>query len=45
LHGITYSKLISGLNKKEVNINRKVLAELAVHNPEAFTEIVNFVKA
>ena len=45
LHGITYSKLIAGLNKKEVNINRKVLAELAVHNPEAFTEIVNFVKA
>ncbi|MBI2429748.1 MAG: 50S ribosomal protein L20 [Ignavibacteriales bacterium] len=45
LHGITYSKLIDGLNKKAISINRKVLAELAVHNPEAFTEIVNFVKA
>ncbi len=45
LHGITYSKLISGLNKKQVDINRKVLAELAVANPEAFAEIVKFVKA
>src|SRR3989339_1966322 len=36
IHGITYSKLIAGLNKKEVSINRKVLAELAVHNPDAF---------
>ena len=45
LNGITYSKLIAGLNKKAIAINRKVLAELAVHNPEAFTEIVNFVKA
>jgi len=45
LHGITYSKLIASLNKKEVTINRKVLAELAVHNPEAFAEIVTFAKA
>jgi len=45
MHGMTYSKLIAGLNKKSVSINRKVLAELAVHNPDAFTEIVNFVKA
>jgi large subunit ribosomal protein L20 len=44
LHGITYSKLIAGLNKKSVSINRKVLAELAVHNPDAFAEIVNFAK-
>jgi large subunit ribosomal protein L20 len=45
LHGISYSSLIAGLNKKAISINRKVLAELAVYNPEAFTEIVNFVKA
>ncbi|MEW6061404.1 MAG: 50S ribosomal protein L20 [Bacteroidota bacterium] len=45
LHGLTYSTLIAGLNKKSVSINRKVLAELAVHNPDAFTEIVNFVKS
>ncbi len=45
LHGLTYSQLISGLHKKEVDINRKVLAELAVANPEAFAEIAKFVKA
>lgn len=45
LHGMSYSKLIAGLNSKAVSINRKVLAELAVENPEAFAQIVNFVKA
>lgn len=45
LHGITYSKLIDGLNKKQVDINRKVLAELAAGNPEAFAEVVKFIKA
>ncbi len=44
LHGISYSKLIDGLHKKAVDINRKVLAELAVQNPEAFAEIVKFVR-
>jgi len=45
LNGITYSRLIDGLNKKQVDINRKVLAELAVTNPEAFAEIVKFATA
>ncbi len=45
LHGMTYSELIDGLNKKHVEINRKVLAELAVSNPDAFVEIIKFVKA
>ncbi len=45
LQGTTYSRLVAGLNKKAVTINRKVLAELAVHNPEAFAQIVSFVKA
>ncbi len=45
LHGTTYSELIDGLNKKHVGINRKLLAELAVSNPDAFIEIVKFVKA
>jgi large subunit ribosomal protein L20 len=44
-HGTTYSRLIDGLNKKQVAINRKVLAELAVSNPDAFAEIIKFVKA
>ena len=45
LHGTTYSRLIDGLNKKQIDINRKVLAELAVTNPEAFAEIVKFATA
>jgi large subunit ribosomal protein L20 len=45
LQGTTYSELIDGLNKKHVGINRKLLAELAVSNPDAFIEIVKFVKA
>ncbi|HLX11530.1 MAG TPA: 50S ribosomal protein L20 [Bacteroidota bacterium] len=44
-HGTTYSRLIDALNKKQVDINRKVLADLASRNPEAFTEVVNFAKA
>ncbi|MGH2575400.1 MAG: 50S ribosomal protein L20 [Ignavibacteria bacterium] len=38
----TYSKLLGALHKKQVGINRKVLAELAYDNPEAFKEIVKF---
>jgi len=41
-NGTTYSKLINSLNEKGVTINRKILASLAVDNPEAFTEIVKF---
>ena len=41
-NGTTYSKLIHSLDVKGVNINRKVLANLAVENPSAFTELVNF---
>ena len=42
LNGTTYSRLISALNKKGVDINRKILANLAAENPAAFTEIVKF---
>jgi large subunit ribosomal protein L20 len=38
----TYSKLMGALHKKNVDINRKVLAELAYDNPAAFTEVVKF---
>jgi large subunit ribosomal protein L20 len=41
-NGTTYSKLIHDLDIKGVSINRKVLANLAVENPSAFTELVNF---
>jgi len=39
-NGTTYSKLLGAMNKKEMEINRKVLADLAVHDPDAFTAIV-----
>jgi len=42
LNGLSYSKLIDLLDKKQVIINRKVLADLAVSNPEAFAQIVKF---
>ena len=45
IHGTTYSKLVSGLNKKNLEINRKILADLAVSNPEAFAEVVRFATA
>ena len=43
LNGTTYSRLIDAMNKKGVTINRKVLASIAVENPQAFTDIVKFV--
>ena len=43
-NGITYSNLIAGLKKANVTINRKMLAELAVSDPKAFTEIVEIAK-
>jgi large subunit ribosomal protein L20 len=42
INGTTYSKLIHSLNVKGIDINRKVLANLAVENPSAFTEIIKF---
>ncbi len=42
LQGTTYSKLIAGLQKRQVMINRKVLADLAVNHPQAFAEVVKF---
>ena len=42
-NGTTYSSLIDAMNKKGVDINRKILAGLAVDNPKAFAEIVKFV--
>ncbi|MFQ3597239.1 50S ribosomal protein L20 [Schleiferia thermophila] len=40
LNGTTYSKLIAAMETKNIDINRKSLAELAVKNPEAFTAVV-----
>lgn len=40
LNGTTYSQLIAGLKKANVELDRKVLAELAVSEPKAFAEVV-----
>ena len=42
--GLTYSKFIHALNEKGITMNRKVLADLAMNNPESFKEIVKSVK-
>ncbi len=40
LNGTTYSRLIHGMKLTQINLNRKMLADLAVNEPEAFTAIV-----
>lgn len=42
---ISYSKFINGLTKAGVTINRKMLSELAIDSPEAFTDLVEIAKA
>ena len=44
-HGVTYSRFIAGLKKAQIEMDRKVLAELAVNDPAAFGSIVDKVKA
>ena len=43
-NGLTYSKLIAGLKKANVTINRKMLAELAVTDSEAFAKLAETAK-
>ncbi len=43
--GMTYSAFINGLNKASIDIDRKVLADMAVNDPAAFSGIVEKVKA
>lgn len=44
-NGLTYSQFINGLNKAQIALDRKVLADIAVHDAAAFAAIVNQVKA
>ncbi len=44
LNGTTYSKLIAGLKQANVTLDRKILAELAVNHPKAFTAVVKAAK-
>src|SRR3954467_7570424 len=44
INGTTYSKLIAGLKAANIDLNRKMLAELAVNEPQAFTDVVKAAK-
>ena len=44
-HGVAYNKFMHGLKKANVQLNRKMLSQLAMHDPEVFTKIVTMVKA
>lgn len=44
MYGMSYSQLMGALHKEGIEINRKVLADLAMNNPEAFKAIVDKIK-
>ena len=44
LNGMKYSRFINGLNLAGVKVNRKMLADLAVNDPQGFTALVNVAK-
>ncbi len=44
LNGMSYSVLMNGLKKQNITINRKMLADIAVNDPAAFTKLVETVK-
>lgn len=43
-NGTTYSKLINGMKQKDIHVDRKILSELAVNEPEAFKAVVEAIK-
>ena len=44
-NGISYSQFMNGLKKSGIDINRKMLSEMAIHDAEGFTALVNTAKA
>lgn len=44
-HGLTYGRFVDGLNKAGIEIDRKVLSDLAIHEPQAFAALVAKAKA
>lgn len=44
LNGMTYSTFMNGLKKNGIEINRKMLSEIAIHDPNGFTKLVDQVK-
>lgn len=45
LNGLSYSRLMNGLQKAEIHVNRKFLADIAVRDAEVFTQLVDKAKA
>ncbi len=43
-NGLSYSKFMNGLKKSNININRKMLSEMAINDPAAFTKLVEIAK-
>lgn len=43
-HGLSYSRFINGLNKTGISLNRKILADMAVSDPQAFSKLTQAVK-
>lgn len=44
INGLSYSRFINGLKKANVEINRKMLAEIAIHDDQAFAKLVDLAK-
>lgn len=44
-HGLTYSAFINGLKKAEIEVDRKILADLAIYEPESFGRFIDAAKA
>lgn len=44
MNGTTYSRLVSGMKKAQITLNRKMLADIAVRDPQAFTAVVSKIQ-
>lgn len=44
-NGISYSRLIAALKKAEIQLDRKVLSDIAIHDPSAFAQVVSQVRS
>lgn len=44
INGLSYSKFMNGLKKANIDMNRKMLSEMAIHNPEDFAKLVSVAK-
>lgn len=44
IHGLSYNRLVSGLKKAGCLLNRKMLSEMAIHDPNSFTQVIGKAK-